>query len=269
MGRESHSRSNEDQGQQQHQQYAAAAAAQGSLFNLSLSEVQSQLGNINKPINLDGLLLKNINIVTPSPCSSSTSPVPPYFLGNFDLNGPQNQVMPSQLPENCDNKCPMMSIDPMAMVTNHHETEWLQLQMAAQQRQMVVLDSSFGYESNNGLYSDNGQLSITMPIPTMCASSGLNQAAVAAAERKRRNSDEMKEKSIERKRKRMMKNRESAARSRARKQAHTQQLENAVHFMRETNLRLRKQMEVEKRLLSSEETSKPRNQLRRTSSASF
>ncbi|XP_060200699.1 ABSCISIC ACID-INSENSITIVE 5-like protein 3 [Lycium barbarum] len=74
------------------------------------------------------------------------------------------------------------------------------------------------------------------------------------------------EKSIERRQSRMIKNRESAARSRARKQAYTKQLEQEVLELRKTNSWLKKQKDLEKLLCSNAE---PRHQLRRTSSASF
>ncbi|KAI4378418.1 hypothetical protein MLD38_015898 [Melastoma candidum] len=72
------------------------------------------------------------------------------------------------------------------------------------------------------------------------------------------------EKTVERRQKRMIKNRESAARSRARKQAYTQELENKVAFLEEENARLRKQRDLDKPTPPAKETKK---KLRRTSSA--
>ncbi|KAI4341199.1 hypothetical protein MLD38_025952 [Melastoma candidum] len=72
------------------------------------------------------------------------------------------------------------------------------------------------------------------------------------------------EKTVERRQKRMIKNRESAARSRARKQAYTQELENKVAFLEEENAKLRKQRDLDKALPPSTE---PNKKLRRTSSA--
>ncbi|KAF8703694.1 hypothetical protein HU200_031776 [Digitaria exilis] len=59
--------------------------------------------------------------------------------------------------------------------------------------------------------------------------------------RKRGASGEVVDKVIERRQKRMIKNRESAARSRARKQAYTNELENKVSHLEEENERLKKQ----------------------------
>ncbi|KAF2592471.1 hypothetical protein F2Q70_00043986 [Brassica cretica] len=80
--------------------------------------------------------------------------------------------------------------------------------------------------------------------------------------------EEVVEKTVERKQKRMIKNRESAARSRARKQAYTHELEIKVSRLEEENERLRRQKEVEK-ILPSAPPPDPKRQLRRTSSAPF
>ncbi|KAK9725880.1 hypothetical protein RND81_05G175300 [Saponaria officinalis] len=74
------------------------------------------------------------------------------------------------------------------------------------------------------------------------------------------------EKTVERRQKRMIKNRESAARSRARKQAYTHELENKVSQLEEENERLRRMMEVEK-ALPSIPPPPPKCQLRRSSSS--
>ncbi|KAI4373118.1 hypothetical protein MLD38_011278 [Melastoma candidum] len=86
--------------------------------------------------------------------------------------------------------------------------------------------------------------------------------------RKRGIPDDIVDKSIERKQKRMIKNRESAARSRARKQAYTNELENKVSCLEEENERLRKRKELQKMLLHAPLPG-PIYQLRRTSSAPY
>ncbi|CAA6657005.1 unnamed protein product [Spirodela intermedia] len=77
---------------------------------------------------------------------------------------------------------------------------------------------------------------------------------------------EMVERTVERRQKRMMKNRESAARSRARKQAYTNELENKISRLEEENERLRKQKEMET-ILYNMPPPELRIQLRRTSSS--
>ncbi|CAJ2637233.1 unnamed protein product [Trifolium pratense] len=86
--------------------------------------------------------------------------------------------------------------------------------------------------------------------------------------RKRVASGIVVEKTVERRQKRMIKNRESAARSRARRQAYTQELELKVSRLEEENERLRKQNETEKEVPCAPPP-EPKNQLRRTNSASF
>ncbi|KAH6794501.1 metacaspase 9 [Perilla frutescens var. hirtella] len=83
--------------------------------------------------------------------------------------------------------------------------------------------------------------------------------------RKRVASDDVAEKSVERRQKRMIKNRESAARSRARKQAYTHELEHKVSQLEEENERLKRQQKWEK-VLPSLPPPQPKFQLRRTSS---
>lgn len=86
--------------------------------------------------------------------------------------------------------------------------------------------------------------------------------------RKRGTHEEVIDRSVERRQKRMIKNRESAARSRARKQAYTNELENKVSRLEEENERLRKRKEFEK-MLPCAPPPKPKYQLRRTTSAPF
>uniref|UniRef100_A0A0E0LPY3 BZIP domain-containing protein n=1 Tax=Oryza punctata TaxID=4537 RepID=A0A0E0LPY3_ORYPU len=113
---------------------------------------------------------------------------------------------------------------------------------------------------------------------------------VAGAGRKRgAGADGVVEKTVERRQKRMIKNRESAARSRARKQAYTNELENKISRLEEENQRLREQKAVAdfstfpscvdflKAFLTQKlepvmqivPQPEPKQQLRRTTSASF
>nr|CAD1829074.1 unnamed protein product [Ananas comosus var. bracteatus] len=80
--------------------------------------------------------------------------------------------------------------------------------------------------------------------------------------------EEVAEKTVERRQKRMIKNRESAARSRARKQAYTHELENKVSRLEEENERLKRQKELEP-VIRFVPQPEPKHQLRRTSSALF
>eukprot|EP00258_Populus_trichocarpa_P001757 XP_002301024.2 ABSCISIC ACID-INSENSITIVE 5-like protein 2 [Populus trichocarpa] len=180
--------------------------------------------------------------------------------------GNQNEVFSHQ---------PIMEVDPM--VVGSQQTDLLPFQMASvqqqQQQQMTLLDSNFhmfeAVSDQNPVvdvgYSDN-RLPMPMPVSAMSATSSDSRVA---AEKQCRYTDEMMKKTIERRQNRMIKNRESAARSRAKKQAYTSQLEHAVFHSRKTNNRLKKEKELEIIFLSSDQAPVPRFQLRRTSSASF
>ncbi|KFK22898.1 hypothetical protein AALP_AAs47564U000100 [Arabis alpina] len=108
-----------------------------------------------------------------------------------------------------------------------------------------------------------------MVSPTSLMMCGLSDTQQALG-RKRVGSSggEIVEKTVERRQKRMIKNRESAARSRARKQAYTHELEIKVSRLEEENEKLRRLNEVEK-ILPSEPPPDPKWKLRRTSSTTF
>lgn len=107
------------------------------------------------------------------------------------------------------------------------------------------------------------EIPVALPSPMMGPLSDTQTSG-----RKRGTPDDMIEKTVERRQKRMIKNRESAARSRARKQAYTHELENKVSRLEEENELLRKQKELES-MLPCAPPPEPKYQLRRTTSAPF
>ncbi|KAF5746822.1 ABSCISIC ACID-INSENSITIVE 5-like protein 3 [Tripterygium wilfordii] len=275
---------------------APAPARQGSMCNLTFDDVPAQFGNIGKPLNAMNFdeLLKNVVSVEEAKMggkqnrsSSSSSSSTSLFTGdNFlskrnvddvlkEIVHHNNQSVPQgeTTLENflaCAgviNPRPVMVNDPIVMVSE--QEDWLQFQMGGvqeeQQHHITMRDSNshvsesiYGNPVGNlGGFSENHQLEMPMPMPAMSATS---------PEKKCRYSDEGKEKIIERRQRRMIKNRESAARSRARKQAYTSQLEHEVLHLRKTNSWLKRQKEAEM-LLTSYAIPMSRYQLRRTSSA--
>ncbi|KAF2291458.1 hypothetical protein GH714_024405 [Hevea brasiliensis] len=251
----------------------------------------------------EGQLLQNVkpsSSPNSSSSSASASASASFFLGNLDLNGTLNNkkvdevwkdIVHQEHVNAMDNKSrfqqqleettledflvrtgminignqnamlnpqTIMAIDPMVVASQ--QADWLKLQMTAvqirQQQQMTVIDSNF-HVSEPSVFENL--------VPAVSATSSESQAA---AVKKRRYSDEIMEKTIERRQKRMMKNRESAASSRARKQAYTNHLEHEVFQLRKTNAWLKKLKEVEI-LLSIDTKLMPRYQLGRTSSAPF
>ncbi|KAF5175381.1 Abscisic acid-insensitive 5-like protein [Thalictrum thalictroides] len=132
------------------------------------------------------------------------------------------------------------------------QTPWLQYQLPSVQQQQqqpqqqqnmmgvfipgCPLPQSLPIAQNNLLepsYPEN-QLAISSPLIG-------NLSDTQTPGRKRGPSGDLIEKTVERRQKRMIKNRESAARSRARKQAYTNELENKVSRLEEENARLKKQ----------------------------
>ncbi|XVE82443.1 hypothetical protein DITRI_Ditri16bG0005100 [Diplodiscus trichospermus] len=122
------------------------------------------------------------------------------------------------------------------------------------------LDSSDPLRSNRRLQSCPIS-NFNFPFETLASSSTL-----ASFGKKR--IQESDDSSCNRRHKRMIKNRESAARSRARKQAYTSELELEVAQLMEENARLKRQQEQLRRVAAASQLSKKRT-LQRTSTAPF
>eukprot|EP01018_Ginkgo_biloba_P038122 Gb_20987 [translate_table: standard] len=152
-----------------------------------------------------------------------------------------------------------IGMDAMAAAQNFQQhADWIQYQLNTvqqqqQQQQQQSLLAAYGAKRAvpqttplaipgnpllEGGYGDN-QLSLSSPL--MGGTSSDSQTPG----RKRGAPESIIEKTVERRQKRMIKNRESAARSRARKQAYTNELENEVMQLKEENERLKKQQTSE------------------------
>ncbi|KAJ6842011.1 ABSCISIC ACID-INSENSITIVE 5-like protein 2 [Iris pallida] len=148
-------------------------------------------------------------------------------------------------------------------------THWLYQQMPALDQQSLMagylpgraVPQIMGKGSGQMLEATylEGQMSLSPPM--------LGAMSDSQTPGKKRGHSGDTDKMVERRQKRMIKNRESAARSRARKQAYTNELENKVSRLEEENERLKKQKELDKLLYVP--PPEPKYQLRRTSSASF
>lgn len=133
----------------------------------------------------------------------------------------------------------VMDMDPMAAAAAAAAADWLQFQICSAEEQgqkMAVLDShdhhhhqqqqQFHHASaigsgfgNNGVMGDSAENQLVAQAMSMAAvAAATSSDSQASVEKKRRVSNEMMEKTMERRQKRMIKNRESAARSRAKKQ---------------------------------------------------
>ncbi|XP_028771916.1 ABSCISIC ACID-INSENSITIVE 5-like protein 2 [Neltuma alba] len=156
---------------------------------------------------------------------------------------------------------PLIAIDPMEMVSQ--QANWLPLQMQLQIPAGINYSDLNVRESASEIcFSDKvPPLGISLPI----ACSSKSQVVGGDTERKRRYSDGTLKENSEKKQKRMIKNRESAARSRARKQEYTKNMEDKRDRLEQSNCWLKKIKEAESRF--TELT--PKYQLRRISSAPF
>ncbi|XP_017254788.1 ABSCISIC ACID-INSENSITIVE 5-like protein 2 [Daucus carota subsp. sativus] len=303
-------------------------AQQNSLYNLTLDEVQSQLGHLGKPLtsmNLDEFL-KSVWTVEAN-----------QGLGRVDYGASQNGLLASgsglyrqssvTLPRDLSKKTvdevwkdiqqgqnknstrmsnrernstfgemtvedflvkagvvteggkasgPVFGVEPVALPQQSSpQTPWLNYQIPSthqptQQQNMLsvfmpgnIVQPSLSLSSNTILDVYNETQMTISPSPLMGTLSDTQTPG-----RKRNASGDVVEKTVERRQKRMIKNRESAARSRARKQAYTHELENKVQRLEEENERLRRQKEAEN-LLPCVQLPEPKYQLRRTSSADF
>lgn len=162
-------------------QFPTPLARQSSLYNLTFHEVQSQLGNVGKPLNCMNLdeLLRNIiwleeeGQIVQNPSSSSSSAS--FFLENLNLNGTLSKKTVDEVWKDIVNEVdnqsikqkstlgettlekflvcagvvncrPIMGIDPMSVMVSQ-QTDSLQFQIAAiqQEQEMAVLDSNIDF----------------------------------------------------------------------------------------------------------------------------
>nr|XP_029119599.1 ABSCISIC ACID-INSENSITIVE 5-like protein 2 [Elaeis guineensis] len=266
---------------------------QGSVPNLTLDEVPSHLSELGKPLNamnlnelLNSVMAVEQHIHAPSSSLSSASTAQP-LSENYNMNcplihktldeiwqeviqleGQGNTESPATFGETTlKDILALFSVDP------EQQEDWLQYQLAAAQQQqqqhqhMALLGSGLSVLGNaisNAGFSEIQQMGLPMVSMAMTRTTSSDSHTPTETHRP----DEIVDKNIERRQKRMIKNRESAARSRARKQAYINQLEEEVRQLTNTNKRLKKQKEGDM-LLHLSTPSVPRYQLRRTSSAPF
>ncbi|KAK3028853.1 hypothetical protein RJ639_037697 [Escallonia herrerae] len=262
----------------------------------------------NIPLLVGQGVIQNLSLdeVIQNPSSSSSSTSPPVFRGNITFHGklskktvdevwehvnaadghdPSAQPQPTlgettlkdfllrgQNQNGFFTPQPVLEINPMVVVKQ--VPEFLQLQMRDTHHQAVV-ESNFQVSqfcSENPVMENNGYSDdqLALPILPVQAVAATTSPAISevGVKRERQFHDGTMEKTIEKRQRRMIKNRESAARSRARKQAYTNQLEHQVFQLRRTNNWLKKLKEVVK-IFDSHPASMPRYQLRRISSAAF
>ncbi|KAG5242468.1 ABSCISIC ACID-INSENSITIVE protein [Salix suchowensis] len=266
---------------------------QGSFCSLTLDEVQDQLGNLGKPLgtmNLDELL-RSVDSVG---AWSEQMHRQGSLTWSRDLSKmtveeiwrdiqQQNQNQNQKEADNPWRNAPFgeMTLDDFLVkagviaeptpIQQQESNQWMQIQLPSVQQP----------EHQNNLMTvpmQGHHVQQSLPVVDAaypdCHMNLLPSSLIGALSgthapgRKRVAPGDVVEKTVERKQKRMIKNRESAARSRARRQAYTHELEIKVSHLEEENERLRKQKKAEK-VLPSAPPPETMSQLRRTGSAPF
>lgn len=186
-----------------------------------------QLGNSNKQLNstmnnLDEFVNNFLSpdqqcqsIKNPSSSSKSSSLV---FQGNFNFNGTHRRKTADEVwreiicgEDSIVNPQPLMAVDPTVVMAAAQQEDWFKFPIQS----VLDLNSQVGIENPPVEFGHSqNQLESPMPINVPQFSSGSHMGFVNKCSFK----EEVMEKTIERRQKRMMKNRESAARSRERKQ---------------------------------------------------
>ncbi|CDY53679.1 BnaC04g52290D [Brassica napus] len=256
---------------------------QNSLYSLKLHEVQNHLGSSAKPLgsmNLDELL-KSPREATEAGLSRQGSLALPRGLSKktveevwreiqHDKNGSSGNPHGERIDNNNNNKQPTLgeitledlllkagvvteTVLPQTVVNVASNEPWVQYHHPQHQQQGFMP------------YPVCEMQEMVSPMNMMMGDAPQAHGRKGAAP----SGGDIVERVVERRQKRMIKNRESAARSRARKQqAYTHELEIKVSSLEEENEKLRRLKEVEK-ILPSEPPPDPKWKLRRTSSASF
>ncbi|CAM0145055.1 unnamed protein product [Urochloa decumbens] len=228
---------------------------QGSVYSLTLTEVETQLGEPLRSMNLDELLR------TVLPAAPAAEPpkktVDEVWRDIQSASGARQPTMGEMTLED------FLSRAGVAVDAGPH---WLHQYPPQQQyvapRPLPV--GGGGGPALDAVYRDGVFLSQV---------AGRKRGAAAGG-------DGVVERTVERRQKRMIKNRESAARSRARKQAYTNELENKIALLEAENERLRKlkmlePLELPPALMPPEHERQPvpqpeaKQQLRRRNSANF
>ncbi|KAH7432604.1 hypothetical protein KP509_07G030400 [Ceratopteris richardii] len=174
--------------------------------------------------------------------------VPVYSAGI-----PPPNVLSNSLPPSMNLvTCPNLPTDWMNFNSHPHQQMLQQAEAAAAAKRGLTPPSHMIPSGNSALYEGLGVLT---DGPGLGQESNLSLSPAvseyAMHGRKRYASEAVIEKTMERRQKRMIKNRESAARSRARKQAYTVELEAEVARLKQENERLKQQQALESRLPDS------------------
>lgn len=242
---------------------------QNSWYRLTLDEVESQLGDLGKPLgsmNLDELLQ---NVWT----AEANKPV--------ELGMENDGNMPSSSSSSLQRQASLTLARALSGKTV--DDVWGEIQQGQKKRYgygddvMKCHDQDRGMSLGEttledflvqaGLFAE-ASIVPSVGLDTMESSSTSIGSLSDTRRGRKRDCPDSYEKAIERRLRRKIKNRESAARSRARKQAYHNELVSKVSCLEGENIKLKKEKEFDQRL-PPDSLSEPRYQLRRINSASF
>ncbi|KAG7569999.1 Basic-leucine zipper domain [Arabidopsis thaliana x Arabidopsis arenosa] len=244
---------------------------QNSLYSLKLHEVQTHLGSSGKPLgsmNLDELLKTVLSPAEEGLVRQGSLTLP------RDLSKKTVDEVWRDIQQDKDGNSTSTTTTHKQPTLGEITLEDLLLRAGVVTETIVPQENVVNIASNGQWVEYHHQPQqqqgfMTYPVcemQDMVMMGGLSDTPQAPG--RKRVAGEIVEKTVERRQKRMIKNRESAARSRARKQAYTHELEIKVSRLEEENEKLRRLKEVEK-ILPSEPPPDPKWKLRRTSSASL
>lgn len=256
-------------GQQPHLQ-PSPLTRQSSWYNLTLDEVKNQLGDMGKPLgsmNLDELLQ---NVWTAEAHQS-------IGMDNENASSLQRQASLTLA---------------RALSGRTVDQVWREIQqgqkkrggedMKGRDRSMTLGETTLeDFLVQAGLFAD-ASISPTMGLDIvdavtpqifpqkmgLASSPSIGSLSDTTTSGRKRDASDGLEMNMDRRLKRKIKNRESAARSRARKQAYHNELVGKVSRLEEDNIKLKKEKEFDKKL-PCESSPETKYQLRRTNSASF
>ncbi|XP_038705570.1 ABSCISIC ACID-INSENSITIVE 5-like protein 2 isoform X2 [Tripterygium wilfordii] len=259
-------------GQESHLQ-PSSLTRQNSWYSLTLSEVENQLGSLGKPLgsmNLDELL-KNL-------WSTEESQSTGMDAENTSSSSSLQRQASLTLARALSGK----TVDEVWKEIQHGQKKRFGEEMKRQKSESALGEMTLeDFLVQAGLFAD-ASISPTMELDSVDAvtprnfseqmvlssSPSIGILSDTTTPRWKRDAPDAFEKSVDRRLRRKIKNRESAARSRARKLAYHNELVTKVSRLEEENIKLKKEKEFDK-MQHCGGSPEAKYQLRRTSSASL
>lgn len=242
-----------------------------SWYSLPLSEVENQLGNLGK--SLSGMYLDELlNNVWSAEANQSME---------MDVGNTSKSLLQRQASLTLARALSGKTVDQVWREIQQGQKKRFGDEIKCQDRQPTLGEITLeDFLVQAGLFADPSPSPLELAAvddvtpQSLPQKTGLPQALTTVTlsdtmtSGRKRGSPDAPEKTVERRLRRKIKNRESAARSRARKQAYHNELVSKVSRLEEENLKLKKEKEFEKTFLC-ESIPEQKYQLRRTSSAIF